>query len=878
MVRLYRALLWLFPPGFRAEHGRDALETFDELMRRSSGRSRLWLAVRAFARIPTAALAERLDERRFEPPQQRHNNKGGRVDRWIRHLKYGARTLWKAPSFTWSAVLLVGLGVGSATTIFSLADHLVLRPLPYPAPERLITPENGSHSGPLFRGMQELNGFEDWAGAFNRDVNLTSEDHPQRIEEGRVTESFFSMLGGRAIRGRLLTDDDYTSLDVAVVSEGAWRRIWGSDPDLLDSTIVIDGSPVTVVGILADEFSPPEPIVGRSIDIWRPVDWEGELLTGHGFWILEVIGRMQAGVTVADAQAEMDGLMDRMAPVDENYRERDSDAGRRLPVVLLSEAIAGRFRAGLGLLFGAVGLLLLVACANVAHLFLARGLGRQREMAVRRALGADTSTLVGQLMAESMLVGLVGGAFGVLFANVGLRAFLAVSPYPLPRDVSVSLDARVLAFAVALAGLTALAFGLLPALRSVRRDPGNELKGAARTATDGRGAGALRNGLLVAEVALSLVLVTSAGLLLRSFFQVQNQDPGFNLASVWTMPLTPREVETPEEYVLAMEEVRQALEARPEVAVAAYGLTMPLEHTGGGRCCWRTSISTADESVDIAPTMHPVSVEYFDALQIPIEVGRSWTVGETGTDPIPVVASTSFATETFGGTQEAINQVVQSRSTSYLIIGTVGDVRHYGLDDDHGPALYLPMERVPFALDIAHMAVRLRSEAGPEVAQGLRAAIWSAQPNLPVPVVRPMKEWMKRGNAERQFDALIFGAFGLIALVLAAGGLYGTLLYVTGQRHRELAIRLALGATSGKIERWVLRGGIGLAVVGVLVGIGGSWIATRLLENRLFGVERGDPLALVGAAALLLLAAAFASWLPARRAGRTDPLEMLKAE
>lgn len=876
---LYRALLWLFPRDFLDEYGQDTALAFDELWRAERGGRRLWLAARACLRVPSAALQEHVarwtDSTLLEARRRRSGRE--RMEGWMGHIRYALRTLVKAPAFTWSAVLLVGLGVGSVTTIFTIADHLVLRPLPYPASERLVSPEEGSHSGPLYREMERLPGFELWAAARAVDVNLTGEGDPVHMRESQVTEHFFELFGGDAYRGRLIGPGDFPSSDVVVLSEGAWRRIWGGDPQVIGKSVTIDEQLVTVVGILDGDFEAPDPITGASPEIWRPLDWTAEETTSHDFWILEVAGRMLPGMDVATAQSTMDALMERMAPVDENYRNSDGDSYRQLPVVPLSARTAGQFRAGLGLLLGAVALLLLVACANVAHLFLARGLGRYREMAVRRAMGATTRDLVGQLMAESMVVGAVGGVIGILLATLGLRGFLAFSPYSLPRAVPVTLDLRVLGFAVLLSAFTALAFGLVPALRSVARDPGDELRGGGRSVTQGRGARSLRNLLLTGEVALSLVLVASAALLLKSFVTMQTQDPGFRMESVWTLPLTPL-AETEDEYVRDMEEIRLALERLGEVETATYGLSMPLQHTGGGRCCWRSTLSTQDESAEYAPAMHPVSVDYFNTLEIPIREGRAWSVSEVQEDPIPVVISGSLATELFESTTGALNRLLVRNEVQYRIIGIVGEVRHYGLDADHGPALYLPMERIPFSIPLAHMAVRLRTQGSAGAAAALRNAVWSVAPDLPIPTVQPMDAWARDGSAGRRFDAALFGAFAMVALLLAAGGLCGTLLYITGQRQRELAIRIAMGASQGAIERGVLRGGVGLAAAGVAVGLAGSWIASRFLESRLFGVEPMDPLALAGAAALLLATSAAASWLPARQAARTDPLVMLKAE
>ena len=872
--RVYRACLWLFPREFREEHGEDIAAAFDEMWGEERGGRRIRRAVLAILRVPLAALREHVSGWSGGPRRTGRQ----RMDGWMGYGRYALRTLGKAPAFTWSAILLVGLGVGSVTTIFTIADHLVLRPLPYPAPERLVSPEDGSHSGPLFREMEQLPGFELWAAARAIDVNLTGEGDPVRLRESRITEHFFEVFGATAHRGRLIGPGDFPQSDVVVLSHGAWRRIWGSDPDVVGRAITIDRQPVTVVGVVDASFEPPNPITGESPDVWRPLDWTAEASNSHDFWILEVVGRMQPGMDVVTAQSAMDALMGRMAPVDENYRTSEGDGPRLLPVVPLAERTAGQFRAGLGLLLGAVSLLLLVACTNVAHLFLARGLGRFREMAVRRALGATTGSLVGQLMVESLLVGLGGGLVGVGLATLGLRGFLAFSPYDLPRAVPATPDLRILGFAVLLSVLTALAFGLVPALRSVALEPGDELRGGGRAVTQGRGARGMRNLLLAGEVALSLMLVASAALLLRSFIAMQTQDPGFTSERVWTLPLTPRGVETAEQFVAETEEIRTALERVSEVAYATHGLSMPMEHTGGGRCCWRTSLTTDDESVEIAPAMHPVSVDYFETLQIPVREGRAWTLSEVQEDPVPAVVSGSLATDAFGSSTEALGRTLRRSEREYRVIGVVGEVRHYGMDREHGPALYLPMERIPFPIPIAHMAVRLHTAGSAAVASTLRDAVWSAAPDLPVPIVQPMDAWFRDGSAGRRFDAALFGAFAVVAVLLAAGGLAGTLLYVTGQRERELAIRMALGASRGRIERGVLGGGVALATAGVLLGLFGSWGAARFLESRLYGVEPMDPTALAAAATLLLMTSAMASWFPARRAARTDPLVMLNAE
>jgi predicted permease len=493
-------------------------------------------------------------------------------------------------------------------------------------------------------------------------------------------------------------------------------------------------------------------------------------------------------------------------------------------------------------------------------------------------MGAGTGGLVRQLLTESLLVGLAGGALGVALAQAGLASLIALSPEALPRQDAVTLDLRVLVFAAALSAATALVFGLLPALRSVGGDLTGELHGSGRSTTAGRGVQGLRRLLVAGEVALSLVLVAGAGLLLRSFMRVQAQDPGFEAPRVWTLPLTPTGIDDPAEWVLAMGGIRDALAAAPGVEEATYALTTPLEFAGGGRCCWRTGI-TVEGREDAQPTaIHPVSAEYFETLGIGLRAGRSWAAADARAEPTPVVVSEAFAVALYGAADAAVGRPLAFGDFQATVVGVAGDVRHYGLDTDADPALYLPIERLPFAIPKVTMAVRLRADASAGLGRALREAVWSAAPDMPVPILRSMDEWQERGTAGRRFESVLTGMFAMLALLLAAGGLYGTLLYLAGQRRRELGIRLALGASRARIERQVLVGGLVMAGLGVGIGLAGAWASGRLLQSRLWGIEAGDPLTLSVSAALLLATALLASWVPARRAGRTDPLETLRVE
>jgi predicted permease len=800
-----------------------------------------------------------------------------------RNLRFALRTLRKSPAFSITTVLLVGLGVGAVTTIFTLVDHVLLRPLSYPDSERLVLIQNGSHSGVAFEEFRQMRSVDLWAAAHSDQANLVGQGEPIRIEQASVSEDFFRMFGGRPALGRVLLEDDFEAASNVVLSHGTWVRIFGADPDVVGRTIRVDQDAVTIVGVLSADFVPPEGMVDRTStpDMWRPIDWSRDGFANVDMHILKVVGRVAQGVTLADVTAEMEQTTQRLARrFPQDLVDRDGNPFPT-PPANLQEVTTRRVRAGLGLLLGAVALLLVVACLNVAHLFLARGLGRVREMAVRRALGADTLGLVSQLLIESVVLGLAGGAVGVLLATVGVRGLLGLNPYAIPWATQVSIDMRVLAFAGAVSVATALAFGLLPALRSVGRDITEELRGRTRTSGSGRSTSRLRSGLVIAEVATSLVLVTQAGLLLKSFMNVHALDAGFTTAGVWTMPLTPTGMQ-PQEYVTAMNRVRRSLASVPGVSSAGYGLTQPFQFTGSGRCCWSTSSLSVDgeEQESTRIMIHPVSEGYFSTLEIPMPAGSPWVPSEAGQEPWPGVLSEGFAVELFGSAERAVNRVVEvgGAGTPVRITGVSADTRHYGLDQDPPRSLYLPVEHLPFDIPMAHMAVRVQGAPSPTLASDLRTAVWSASPNLPVPMVRSMDDWVELSTATRRFDSVLFGTFGVLALLLAAAGLYGTLLYTVGEQRQELGIRLALGAGRSQVERQVVSRGLMLAVFGSAIGLSASWAVGRFLESRLYDLRATDPITLALAVSVLLGVAAMASWIPARRAGRTDPLQTLKAE
>jgi predicted permease len=800
-----------------------------------------------------------------------------------RNFRFALRTLVKAPSFALTSVLLVAVGVGAVTSIFTLVDHVLLRPLPYPDADRLVFIDQGSHSGPLFREMEQMRTADLWAAATTQNVNLVGDGEPLRLNQARVNQGFAEMFGMRAQRGRLFDEEDYRSETGVLLTAAAFERMWGSDPAVVGKALEIDGEMATVIGVLEASFITPEPMWFRQPpDFFRPMNWSNEeLRTNHGYQSLSVAARLVPESSVDALQSELNAIVRRLGESVSNYRESDGSA-RVFPVVPLQEITVRGVRTGLGLLLGAVAMLLLVACANVAHLFLARGLGRTREMAIRRAVGASTGSLVGQLLVESLAVGLIGGTLGTALAWLGIQTFVTLNPTALPRQATLSIDPRILAFAVGVSVLTSLVFGLLPALRSVRSELSDELRGAGRSSTASRGIGLLRNTLVMGEIALSLVLVAAAGILLKSFLTVRAQDPGFDIADVWTVPLNPTEVKSAQEYVTTMDRIRQEIRRSPGVQSVAYAWTQPLEFTQG-RCCWNTTVTREGVEGRVRIFLHPVSADYFETLGIELRAGRTWEENEVTIEPPPVVINEPMAIAFYGGAEAALGRPFTMGRRSPVIVGVVADVRHYGLENEHGNALYMPIENTAAGDDemnvgIASFAVKVDPRIATSVPAMLREAVWSVAPRIPAATVPSMDDLLAKSTASRRFDSLIFGTFAAITLLLTTGGLYGTLLYVAGQRKREVGIRLALGASRGRIERQVVASGAVLGVVGILFGLLGAWTSGKLLESRIWGVEARDPGTLLIAAGLLFVTALVASWLPARRAGRVNPLETLRTD
>ncbi len=886
-TRLFTATTALLPRSVREADGDDIRRTFrDQLDDARPGWERTRIALRSWRRLLGVVVVEWIDEWGGAGRAHTNTRRRGRGSMgMLRAIRHAVRGLRRAPSFTLTTVALVGIGIGTVTTVFTVVDDVLLRPLPYPAADRLTYLTNGSHNGATLRRLDDVEAFDLWTATSGTSVILTRPGaEPLQVRRVETTPSFFTLFGARPELGRLLVDGDRDAQDRVVLTHGAWTELWGADPAIVGSTIQVDGVGLEVVGVLSDDFVLPTMLVSDPVHMFRHLDWSNPSFDSPGYHAHSVVARLAPGAAMATADEQMELVAAAVAAAHPDYYD---DGPQSWPLQSLHERTTQDVQSGLSLLFGAVALLLLVACANVAHLFMARGLTKAREVAIRRAMGARSGDILAGLAAESVVVGLVGGLLGLAFTWVTLSLVGTVTAQ-LPRGTTIALDPRALLFGVGLATSTALVFGMLPAMRTLAGDVQTTLRGMGRGVSGGRGVAAVRSGLVVGEVALSLVLVASAGLLMRSFLTVSARDPGVTSDGLYVLPLGPRNVETPDDYRFRMDAVAEALRQVPGVRSVSYGIEAPFEFTGGDSCCWssrQTSIGSTgwaqgteegDGAQSIRLAMHPVTASHFVTFGTDLVGGQGWTDLEVGGGPFPFVVSESYAVRVFGSIEGALGQLLEEPMDA-RIVGVAEETLHYGLDQPHDYALYMPIEALPFPINRASFGIRVdRASSG--LGQRLREAVWSVEPDLPVPTLEPMDDWIARSSAARRLASLLLSAFGVVALVLAAAGLYGTLLYAVGQKRKELGIRMALGADRRSIESRVVLRGFVLAVIGSAAGAVIAWWLGRLLESFLFGVTATDPLALAGSALALLGTAVFASWLPARRAGRVDPLETLRAE
>ena len=815
------------------------------------------------------------------------------------HATYAFRRLRAAPGFAAAVVLLLALGIGATTAVFSVVDGILLRPLPYPEAERLValthtiqvsglSEIDQSDATVMLYQRHATHSFESIGASRTRDVNVGAPGGAvgtiERVGAAGVTASLFPTLRVKPIRGRLFTpeDDRPGAPSVVIMSSALWSRKFGADPAIIGRRIVIDGTEHEVIGVMPDNFRYP----GTSTAVWLPLGFDPARAT-VGSFNFKAVGRLRSGIAAGTGAAELQRYLPRLLDEFPSEIPRAMFEQARITAVVtpLRDVIVGDIGHLLWILFGAVGLLLAIACANVASLFLVRAEGAQRDIAIRMALGAGRGAVVIQYLAESLLLAAGGGAFGVLLATLGVRALRASpSGADLPRLAEVGIDGRIVLFAIVLTGLCAVAVSMLPVLRARRVAPGVVLKESSRSATVGRERQRARSTLVVAQVALALVLVAGSTLMARSFRELRAVDPGFDAEGVLSLRIAiPRtNPGGPAATLRFIDRVMEQTRALPGVRDIAVTDWLPLTDDHNDSVI---QIEDRPLPAGTVPPDHPlsyVSPSYFSTLRIPLVTGRTLERGEANRPSWEVVVSRSFAERYWPG-QSAIGKHLRPGLVGpwYTVVGVSGDVHMAALDAPAEEMIYFPLVTadtrgpyVPFGL-----AITVRTSGDPiSLAGALRGVIRDANPALPTYDERRMTSLLDAAAARTRFVLLMLGVASAVALTMGMVGLYGVLAYSVTMRRREIGVRMALGASVRDVTRMIARRGIMLAALGIAAGLLGALAATRLLRGLLYGVTPTDPLALAATCIVLFAAAVLASWLPARRAAAMDPMEALRRD
>lgn len=816
----------------------------------------------------------------------------------LQDLRYALRGFAKAPGFTLAAILSLAIGIGANCAIFSVASGLLLRPLPYEDPERLVILWNRSpglniaedwfSTAQYFDIKASYDGFEQLAIAIGANYNLTGQGAPERVGTIRVSSNLLPMLGARAALGRLfLKEEDHPGRGMtAILSHGTWVRRFGGDARAVGRTITLNGQSCQIVGVLPAGFTLPRevlPTLGVAEDgaIFLPLPLSAEAAAVRTREDYNILGRLKHGTTVGQAQAAMDQLTARLRREHPDYYPPNS--GLTFSIVPLLEQVVGEVRRPLLILLGSVAFVLLIACANVANLLLARALARQKEMAIRVALGAGRSRIVRQLLTESVLLSFCGGCVGLVFALVGVDWIHAIQPANVPRLAAIAVDAPVLLFTFALSLLSGVLFGLAPASRLA--GPAERLQEAGRGSAGahsvwGRG-NHLRRLLVASELALSVVLLIGAGLLLRSFARLLDVAPGFQPNGVLTFELTMTggKYAKPDAVLNAYRELWGRLERLPGVTACGGVSSLPLSSyfswgpiTVEGRAPQPgEAFLNADERI--------VAGRYFESMRIPLLRGRVFTEQDSAKAPRVIVVDDFMAQQLWPGEDPIGKRIrtggAKSDSPWLTVVGVVRQVKQYGLDTGGRIAFYLPQTQYP----VRALYVTLRTVRDPEsLLSGVKNEIRALDPDLPIYRVRTMAERVEESMARRRFSMTLLSLFAALALALAGIGVYGVMSYLVDQGTREIGIRMALGATPRVILGLVVGRGLAVAACGIGAGLLGAAVLTRVMRSLLYGVEPTDPVTFAAIAALLGSLAFLASYLPARRAARIDPMTCLRAE
>jgi putative ABC transport system permease protein len=799
-------------------------------------------------------------------------------DLW-QDFRFSLRSLLKRPGFTAIVLIALGLGIGANTAIFSLVNAVILQPLPYRDPDRLISvygTRNRSTQGSVgptdfldYRSQNKT--FEQFAASSSMmlPMNLTGSGEPERLSASAITGNYFDTFGVRPALGRgfSLENEKIGQDHVTVLSHAFWQTRFGGDPNIVNKTINLDGKAYEVLGVMPAEVVLPQPA-----QLWVPLNFDAdpEMKMRNARFLLS-IGRLKEGVTLDQAQTDTDLIA---AQLEQQYP--DSNTGWSLRLIPLREILVGGSRTMLFILFGAVGFVLLIACANVANLLLVRAAARQKEIAMRTALGASRLRIVRQMITESLLLAIFGGAFGALLAVAGVKLLVSLGEDNIPRTANVKIDATVLAFTLIISLATGLLFGLAPAIRAMKENLVDALKDGIRGGSEATVKNRTRSLLVVFESAIAVMLLIAAGLLIRSLVALQNVDPGFDPNNVLTLrvDLSRQKYNTPEKASTFFEQLETRVAGLP--GVEAVGLITDLPLSGEARDMpYRVEGRPATSDTAFVD-FRRVNKNYFSAMRIPLRRGRNFTEQEVRQSDQAIVVSQAFVDSVFPN-EEALGKrlIIWSgiRDEPYEIIAIVGDTRYQSLQGEPSATMYVPTREFLF------VNLVIRTQGDPlSLVGGVRKEVNALDPDQPIAAIRPMTEWVAMSAAGARYRTTLLGLFALLAMILAATGIYGVMSYSVAQRTQEIGVRMALGARPLDVLKLVVRQGMMLALIGAIVGLAGALALTRVMSSLLFGVTERDPITFVAVAALLIVVAFISCFVPAHRATRVDPLIALRCE
>jgi putative ABC transport system permease protein len=795
----------------------------------------------------------------------------------LQDLRYGVRMLLKHKSFTAVALIALALGIGANTAMFSLVSGVLLRPLPYPDADRIVYFEGRNPTQGITASNVSFPDFTDWskqtdlfaatAAYWVGNANLGADGaEPERVPRAGVTSGFFSVLGVQPFLGRVFVpeDDRPNAQSVAIISHGLWKRRFGADPSVIGREVFISAKPVTVIGVMPPGFGYPQ-----ETQIWVTAGVvPAEEPRDNRSW--SAIARLRTGVEVQQVQTRVSAMNAQLAS---EYPE--TSKGWDAAVLVLQDLLVREVRPSLLALLGAVGFVLLIACANVANLLLARAAGRQKEIAIRSAMGASRGRVVRQMLTESVLLSLLGGTAGLLLSVWLTDGLTAILPEGTPRVEQIGIDYGVLAFAIGVSALTGILFGLAPALQASKQDVSGSLKEGGRAGEGHRRTGA-RSLLLVGEVALSLVLLVGAGLLIKSFMRLQEVRPGFNPNNVLisSVALPSAKYNATGQRPEFFRQLAERLEALPGVQAVGGGINLPLgaSNYGIGRGFVPDGRPlTMEESV--AASYYTITGDFFSALQVPVLAGRAFDVRDNGDAPKVVIVNETLAKRFYGSPEAAIGKrltIWRDEKFAREIVGVVGGTKADTLERENNEQIYVPHAQDP---TWGFMALVIRTAGDPAAfVPALRRELQAIDEDQPLYNIRTMDDVVRSSLGTRRVSMLLFSVFAGAALLLAAVGIYGVMAYSVTQRTQEIGIRMALGAQASDVLRMVVRQGMILVLIGIGVGVAGALGLTRVIANLLFGVNAADPLTFAAIALLLAFVALLACYLPARRAAKLDPM------